>query len=273
MSRVRIALIGWLPAYAVLYVLFLYGPVLLLPLFSLNDAATPTLPLAGWTFKWYAQLAGNREMINAAWNSLQVGAAAALLSTILGICGARAITRYQFVGKRPMSALIMAPLVLPEIIVAISLLLVMLALGLSLSLVTVTLGHVLICLPYSMVVLISGFEGFDRSLEEASTDLGETAPGTFRRVTLPLVAPAISASLLVSFTISFDEFIVAFFLSGSDPTLPIYIWGQLRFASRLPSVLALGTIMLIGSFVLITIAELLRRRAVRRTRIEGIPHG
>lgn len=265
----RRAAINWLPAYAALYILFLYGPVLLLPLFSVNDSATPTLPFAGFTWKWYEQLWGNREMINAAWNSVRVGLAAAILSTVLGICGARAVTRYRFAGKRAMSGLIMAPLVLPEIIVAISLLLVLLAFGMSLSLVTVMLGHVLICLPYSMVVLMSGFEGFDRSLEEASADLGETAFGTFRRVTLPMVAPAILASLLVSFTISFDEFIVAFFLSGTDPTLPIYIWGQLRFASRLPAVLALGTIMLIGSFLLVTIAELLRRRAVARTKTDG----
>jgi spermidine/putrescine transport system permease protein len=104
----------------------------------------------------------------------------------------------------------MAPLVLPEIIIAISMLLVMLQLGLSLSLFTVVLGHILICIPYSMTVLVSGFEGFDRSLEEASADLGESAFGTFRRVTLPMVAPAIISSLLVSFTISLDVFIIAF---------------------------------------------------------------
>lgn len=269
MTLLRRTAINWLPAYAALYVIFLYLPVLLLPLFSVNDSATPALPLSGFTWKWYQQLAGNQEMINAAWNSLRVAVSAAVLSTLLGICGARAVTRYRFAGKRVMSGLIMAPLVLPEIIVAISLLLVLLAFGMSLSLVTVALGHVLICLPYSMVVLMSGFDGFDRSLEEASADLGETAFGTFRRVTLPMVAPAILASMLVSFTISFDEFIVAFFLSGSDTTLPVYIWGQLRFAARLPGVLALGTIMLAASVVLVTIAELLRRRAARRVNTDG----
>ena len=145
----------------------------------------------------------------------------------------------------------------------------LLQLGLSLSLFTVVLGHVLICVPYSVSVLISGFEGFDRSLEEASADLGETAFGTFRRVTLPMVAPAIISSLLVSFTISLDEFIMAFFLTGTEPTLPIYIWGQLRFAAKLPGVLALGTLLLVGSFILLTIAEILRRRAERRTRMTG----
>jgi len=133
----------------------------------------------------------------------------------------------------------------------------------------VVLGHVLICVPYSVSVLISGFEGFDRSLEEASADLGETALGTFRRVTLPMVMPAIISSLLVSFTISLDEFIMAFFLTGTEATLPIYIWGQLRFAAKLPGVLALGTLLLFGSFILLTFAEILRRRAERRTRMTG----
>lgn len=269
MNALRRIGLFWLPLYAALYVVFLYLPVLLLPLFSVNDSATPALPLSGFTWKWYGSLAGNSEMLNAAWNSLRVGVSVAVLSTVLGICAARAITRYRFRGQRPMSMLIMTPLVLPEIIVAISLLLVLLSAGMSLSLVTVTLGHVLICIPYSMVVMISGFAGFDRSLEEASSDLGETAIGTFRRVTLPMVAPAILSSLLVSFTISLDEFIVAFFLSGAEPTLPIYIWGQLRFAARLPAVLALGTLMLVASFVLVTVAEMLRRRAARRTRTEG----
>jgi spermidine/putrescine transport system permease protein len=269
MSMARRLAFNWLPVYALAYVVFLYAPVLLLPLFSVNDSATPTLPLSGFTFKWYAELAGNQQMIDAAWNSFRVALAAAVLSTLLGICGARAVTRYRFAGKKAMSGLIMAPLVLPEIIVGISLLLVLLALGMDLSLVTVALGHVLICLPYAMVVLMSGFEGFDRSLEEASSDLGETAFGTFRRVTLPMVAPAILASLLVSFTISLDEFIIAFFLSGSDPTLPVYIWGQLRFAARLPGVLALGTILLVASFLLVTVAEMIRRRAARRTQTDG----
>ena len=167
---------------------------------------------------------------------------------MLGICAARAITRYRFTGKRADERRSSwRRWFCPEIIIAISLLLVLCSLGLGLSLFTVVLGHVLICLPYSMTVLISGFEGFDRSLEEASADLGETAFGTLRRVTLPMMTPAIISSLLVSFTISLDEFIIAFFLSGTDPTLPIYIWGQLRFAAKLPGVLALGTLMLVGS--------------------------
>lgn len=259
----------WLPLYASAYLLFLYLPVLLLPLFSVNTSVVPTMPLTGLTLEWYRSLAGNTMMLAAAWNTLLVALASSLVATLLGICAARAITRYRFAGQKPMSALIMAPLVLPEIIIAVALLIVVLQLGMELSLLTVVLGHVLICLPYSITVLVSGFEGFDPAYEEASADLGETVLGTLRRVTLPMMAPAIISSLLVAFTISLDEFVISFFLSGTDPTLPVYIWGQLRFAARLPAVLALGTLMLLISLVLLTAAELLRRRAARRNDTQG----
>lgn len=258
---------GTLAAYVVLYVAILYFPVLLLPVFSFNDSATPRLPLSGFTFKWYESLATNSAMHSAAWNSLVVGISAAFLSTVLGIGAARALTRHRFRGKSLASGLIMAPLVLPEIIIAISLLVVLLGLGVPLSLVTVVIGHVLICIPYSVTVLVSGFEGFDPSMEEASRDLGETAIGTLRRVTLPMLMPSIVSSLLVTFTISLDEFILAFFLSGTEPTLPVYIWGQLRFAAKLPNVLALGSILVLASLVMLTAAEILRRRAERKTAV------
>jgi spermidine/putrescine transport system permease protein len=104
----------------------------------------------------------------------------------------------------------------------------------------------------------------DRSLEEAAVDLGETPWSTFRLITLPLVTPGIIASLLICFTISLDEFIIAFFLSGNEPTLPVYLWGQLRFPARLPVVMALGTILVILSVLLLVLAETFRRRGLKR---------
>ncbi len=263
----------WLPVYVTAYLAFLYLPILLLPIFSFNNAASTTFPLAGFTTKWYAALWGNTVMLEAARNSLIVGICVSILSTGLAICAARAVTRYKFRGQRATTGLLMAPLFLPEIIVAVSLLMIVLQLGIELSLATVILGQTMFCLPYALSVLISGFDGFDRSLEEASLDLGETAIGTFRRVTLPVVAPAIISSLLVSFTISLDEFILAFFLSGTQPTLPVYIWGQLRFAAKLPSVLALGTLMIALSIILVTTAEILRRRAENRLKAGAAAHG
>ncbi|GAB4391607.1 MAG: ABC transporter permease [Kiloniellaceae bacterium] len=253
-----------LTIYAVAYLAFLYVPVLFLPVFSFNDSSIVAFPLKGITTQWYSELWHNDTMLGALWNSIKVGGATAVISTILGICAARALTRYDFRGQRSMAALIMLPLVLPEIIVAVSLLVVLLQLGFSLSLVSVTLGHILMAVPFSIAVLTSSFEGFDRSLEEASLDLGEGPVATFFRVTLPIVAPGILSSLLITFTISLDEFIVAFFLSGTEPTLPVYIWSQLRFTARLPHVLALGSMLLLMSIILLSVAEVMRQRAARR---------
>ena len=161
--------------------------------------------------------------------------------------------------------LIMVPLVLPEIIVGVSLLVVILQAGFNLNLWSIILGHVLICTPFCTVILSTAFSNLDRNLEEAAIDLGETKLTTFRRVILPLVMPGIMASILIAFTISLDEFIIAFFLSGTETTLPVYIWSQLRFPARLPSVMALGTVLLAISLVLLVSAEFLRRRASDRS--------
>ena len=260
---------GGLRAYAWLYLAFLYGPVLLLPVFAFNDRASIAFPLQGFTTAAFEQLWATEQLQIAVWNSVQVAVAAAVLSTVLGIFAARASARFAFPGQKPIMGLIMLPLVLPTIIIAVSLLIVLIQLGLPLSLWTVVLGHVLICTPFSVAILHSAFLALDRSLEEASLDLGENRWGTFRRVTLPLVAPGIVASMLIAFTISLDEFIIAFFLTGTDPTMPVYIWGQLRFTSKLPSVMALGTILLVLSLVLLAAAEYFRRRSARNTGTEA----
>lgn len=255
----------WLFAYAVAYLLFLYLPVLFLPLFSFNDGIIVSFPLKGFTTRWYQDLFNNAQLHGAVLNSLVVAVSAAVLSTVFGIFGARAVTQYNFPGRSIVLGLIMSPLVLPEILLAVSLLIFILQiLHLELSLITVALGHVLVCIPFSMSVLMSSFEGFDRSLEEASLDLGETPLSTFFLVTLPIVMPGIISSLLVTFTISLDEFIIAFFLSSTQPTLPVYIWGLLRFPAKLPSVLALGTLLLVVSFLLVWAAEIAKRKAESR---------
>jgi spermidine/putrescine transport system permease protein len=191
--------------------------------------------------------------------------AAAVLSTTLGIFAARAATRYRFPAKAGIMGLIMLPLVLPEIIVAVSLLIVLLGMGISLSIWTVILGHVLICTPYTIAILNSAFQSLDRSLEEAAFDLGESRWSTFRLITLPLVAPGIISSLLISFTISLDEFIIAFFLAGTEPTLPVYIFSQFRFPQSIPVIMALGTILVVLSITLLSIAEYFRRRGIAKS--------
>ncbi|MGD9509037.1 MAG: ABC transporter permease [Geminicoccaceae bacterium] len=260
-----------LTAYALAYLVFLYLPVLLLPLFSFNDSSVVAFPLQGFTTRWYQNLVAIPALHQAVLNSLIVGIASAIVATILGIGAARAMTRYEFAGRGAVSAFLMVPMVMPEIIVAVALLVILLQLGFELSLFTITMGHVLFCLPFAISVLRTSFQGLDRSLEEASLDLGETRLMTFRRVILPLVGPGVISSLLICFTISFDEFILAFFLGGQATTLPLYIWSQLRFAAKLPNVLALGSLILLFSLFLLGTAELLRRRAERRAGVAPEP--
>lgn len=254
-----------LHAYAVAYLGFLYLPVLFLPLFSFNSGTIVAFPIKGWTLDWYRQLGGEDTLIQALLNSLVVGLLAASLSTTMGLFAARAYARYQFKGRTASEGLVMLPLVVPGIIVASSMLVLFISMGLNPSLVTVILGHTFLALPFSVAILKSAFEGFDVSLEEAAQDLGSGAVETFRRVTLPVVAPGIIASVLVTFTVSFDEFVLAFFLSGSQPTLPVYIWSQIRFPAKLPNTLALGSILLLASILLLVVAEYFRRRSAGQT--------
>jgi spermidine/putrescine transport system permease protein len=247
-----------LTIYALAYLAFLYIPVLLLPLFSFNDSLFIAFPLTGFTTKWYAALAQDEDMRTALWNTLKVGSAASLLSTLLGLLAAKALSR-GLPGGTFLLGFATLPLFIPDIVLGIALLILVTSLALPLSLVSVVIGHVLICLPFAIAVLMSRFEGFDVSLEEASRDLGESPWMTFWRVTFPLVLPGIVASLLLTFIVSFDDFLIAFFLCGTDATLPVYIWGELRFPYKLPNVLALGATILLASTALVVLAEWVRR--------------
>ena len=251
--------------YAVFYFLFLYAPIFLLPIFAFNDSAIISLPLSGITFDWFSLLWETEALHDALYNSVLIASIAASLSTILGIFAARAASRYGFPGKKGITSFLLLPIVLPEIIIGVALLVVMVQLGLSLSAWTVIIGHVLICTPFAIVIMSSAFKSFDVSLEEASQDLGVGKIGTFFRVILPMVTPGLISSFLIAFTISLDEFIIAFFLTGTDVTLPVYIWGQLRFPARLPSVMALGFLMVTLSLILLVIAEYFRRRSAKYT--------
>lgn len=250
-----------LTTYAVLYLGFLYLPVLFLPLFSFNSGTIVAFPIKGWTLDWYRQLGDQDTLIQALMNSLLVGLVAAVLSTAMGLFAARAYTRYRFRGRAASEGLVMLPLVVPGIIVASSMLVLFISLGLKPSLTAVILGHTFLALPFAVSILKSAFDDFDVSLEEAAYDLGSGVFETFRRVTLPVIAPGIVSSILVTFTVSFDEFVLAFFLSGNEPTLPVYIWSQIRFPAKLPNTLALGSLLLLASILLLVVAEYFRRRS------------
>ena len=250
--------------YTICYLIFLYAPIILLPLFAFNNSKVIAFPLSGFTTQWFVQMWNDESLWKALKNSMIVASSAAIISTTFGVFAARASTRFDFSGKGGILGLIMLPLVLPEMIVAMSLLVVLLAVGIPLSIFTIILGHVLICTPFAVAILSSAFQSLDKSLEEAAYDLGESPFSTFRLIILPLVMPGVISSLLISFTISLDEFIIAFFLGGNETTLSVYIFGQFRFPAKVPAIMALGTILVCLSIALLATAEYFRRRGIAK---------
>jgi spermidine/putrescine transport system permease protein len=249
-----------LQIYAFGFVLFLYGPVLLLPIFSFNDNIYIMLPLRGFTFEWYRQMVANKFLIEALENSIVLATATSLITTAIGTLAAIGLRHHFFSGRGPVLALMSLPLLIPPAVLGIGLLfLARTVFAVQLSLFTIGVAHISICLPFAVLTLLSRLQGMDKSLEEASRDLGEGPIATFLRVTLPLALPGVISSILLCFTISFDEFVLAFFLGGNEPTLPVFIFSQLRFPNRLPGVLALGSCILIVSFTMVAASEWTRR--------------
>jgi spermidine/putrescine transport system permease protein len=175
-----------------------------------------------------------------------------------------ALTRRRFRGKAAVSALLLSPLVIPYVVFGIALLLLFHQVGIPRSLLTVVIGHIVITLPYTILVLVPRLEQIESSLEEAAYDLGANRLETFRLVTLPLILPAVLSALLIAFTTSFDEYAVASFVVGTRQTFPIYLYSALRFPSNLPQVIAVAVVVLVVSLVVIVGAEIGRRFAERR---------
>ncbi|MYM56380.1 ABC transporter permease [Thalassovita mangrovi] len=250
-----------LHAYVGAYIVFLYVPVALIPLFSFNDAIQAAFPLKGVTLEWYRTLVATPAIGQALRNSLIIAAAAATITTICATTIAYLDVFPRPVLSRLVSGLARLPILIPGVIVGIALLILVNLAGLGPSRPAIVLGHVLVCLPASVTVIRARFAAIPRSLAEAAADLGASDWIVFRRAILPLAASAIGSAFTLAFLTSFDEFIVAYFLAGTEPTLPLYIWSQLRFPKSLPVVMALGTLILLVSVLLAGLAELLRRRS------------
>jgi len=256
---------GFLFFYVLLYLLFLYIPSLMLPVFSFNDSIQMALPLKGFTTQWYAGIPSRPGLLEALGNSFKLAIPVAIISTALATIAGKALTRYRLPGHGLVMGFIMLPMVMPGIILAFGLLVLALAVNVQPSLWTIGVAHVVVNVPFSTLVIRARLEGFAKSLEESAQDLGENAWSTFWRVTFPLIFPGVGACLLLSFTASFDEFLFALFLGGNDVTLPVYMWTQVRFPQTLPTILALGTCIFLGSVVLIGTAEWLRRMGTQPT--------
>lgn len=242
------------PIFVSVVLVVLYAPVLLLMLFSFNNATIVAFPLTSPTLHWYGTLLSDRSLMMAVRNSLLVAVATSVFSTVLAAVSAYAMTRFALVGTGALTALTLSGMIIPPLVLGASLLVLVTGIGLSLSLGTIFIGHTVVCTPFALIIMRSTFVSQHRELEEASRDLGASAVQTFIRVSLPLAASGLAASLLVTFTLSLDEFVVSYFLAGSDVTLPVYMWSQLRFPQKLPPLLAVATLQLVTSAILLTLA-------------------
>jgi len=248
-----------------LFICVVYLPNVLIVVFALNDSSVISLPLKGVTTRWFLALAENDQMVEALLSSLRIALMTTVISTVLGTGAAYALSLQGYPLRRSWLGLVAIAIVAPVMILAMAISVLLQVAGFGLSLMTVLIGHVILSLPFATFVVISRMAAFDLSLEHAARDLGLGPFGAFRRVWLPLAAPGILSAALLSFTISFDDFMMSFFLIGSDVTLPIFIWGQLRYPQKLPEVLALATLMFATSVVLVAVAECLRRRGTPST--------
>lgn len=246
-------------AYAVMLA-FLYLPIVLLAVFSVSANTTLTFPIKGFTLDWYRAVFDDPALIGAARNSLVVATAAATAATALGFAVSLAVLRFRFAGRRLLLGLAAAPLVVPFVVLGVALFLLFTFLGVPRSLLTVAAGHSVVALPYSTLILLARIVGLDPALEDAAMDLGATYPTTLRRVILPLIGPSLLSAWLTSFIVSFDEVALANFLAGGDPTFPVFLYGQLRFAQRLPVLIAMAVVLMIGTIILTLIANRLRSR-------------
>ena len=237
----------------------LYLPIVVLFLFSINSNTFLSFPLQGLTLEWYEKLLTSDALLRSARNSLVVALGSSITATLLGTMVSLLMMRYQFRSKGLLVAMAVLPLIVPYIVLAVALFLLFSVLNIDRSLFTVGIAHTVISLPYVLLIVGSRLAGFDPSVEEAAMDLGADYPTTLRRIVIPMIAPAMVSAWLTAFTVSFDEFALALFLAGTQPTFPVYLYGQLRFANRLPILIALAVLMMVGTLALVLTAERFRR--------------
>ena len=234
--------------------LFLYSPILILVIYSFNDSRR-NIVWRGFTFKYYFKAWNDERLIEAFVNSLCIAFASTIVSTILGVFTALFLWKFRFRFKPFVEGLFALPLVIPEICLGIALLIFFTSIGWSytlpwpISLGNIIIAHITFSYPFAAVIIRSRLEGFNRELGDASHDLGANQWQTFCFITLPYLAPAIVASMLLTFTLSLDDFVITFFTSGPETlTLPVKIFSMIRF-SVTPVVNAASTVLIVVTLV------------------------
>lgn len=251
-------------AYLALIYVFLYTPIVVLMVLSFNKAGMPTA-WTGFSTDWYGRLLESPKIIAAAKNSLIVAVASTLIATTIGTLLALGVERRK--ASSGLDALLFMPMIIPDIVLAIALLSFFTLVKFTLGLHSIILAHVVFNIAFVCAVVRARLKSFDWSLTEASRDLGADAFTTFRRVTFPLIWPAVIAGGLLAFTLSIDEFIIAYFTAGAgqgSTTLPMQIYAMIRFGVT-PEINAMATIILLVSFVLVLLAQRFNRGSVPGT--------
>ena len=237
---------------------FLYLPIAVLMVLSLNKSGMPTA-WTGVSFEWYGKLAANPKITGAAWNSVVVASWSTLIATTLGTMLALGVERSHPSPAR--DALLFAPMIIPDIVLAIALLSFFTLTKFTLGLHSIVLAHVVFNIAFVCAVVRARLKSYDWSLNEVSRDLGATALTTFWRITFPLIRPSVIAAGLLAFTLSIDEFIIAYFTAGAgqaSTTLPMQIYAMIRFGVT-PEINAMAAIIMAVSFVMVFAAQRLNR--------------
>ena len=252
----------WLAGHLGLVYLFLYGPIVVLIVLSFNKSGLPTA-WTGFSTEWYGRLAANPAILAAARNTLIVAVGSTLIATSIGTLLALGL---ETVRPGPVvEGLVFAPMVIPDIVLAIALLSFYALLNVSLGLHSIILSHAVFNIAFVCAVVRTRLKHFDKSIVEASIDLGAGEVTTFFRITLPVIFPGVLAGALLAFTLSVDEFIIAYFTSGAgraSTTFPMQIYAMIRFGVT-PEINAVATIVLGVSFTLILLSQRLNRDFVR----------
>ncbi len=229
---------------------FLYVPIVAVLVYSFN-ASDVSYHWTGFSLRWYRELAADSRLIDSLRVSLVVGICAATLATVIGVMAAAALVKTETPFRRTVTALVFVPLIVPEIVLGVALLSLFSAFDVTLGLSTLVIGHVVLTMPMSILVMIGAMSSLDPSLPDAAADLGATGFGAFRRVVLPLLWPAIGSAWLLSFTTSFGNIVMSTFTNGvGTTTMPLRVYSLLK-TGLTPEINALGAVLIAFTFVIV----------------------
>ena len=248
--------------YIVIYLGYLLLPLAILVLYAFNSSEYLTWPIKGFTLHWFAQAFSDTRLLVATRNSIFIGLVTTLLSTFFGLLLAYGLVRFRFRGKRLLETLNILAIITYGVVSAVSVLLWFRTLGISGGIWPTIIGHTTFIMPFAVLVIRDRLLNFDLAMEEAAMDLGATPLRTFIDITLPLIMPALLAAGLFCFTISLGEFLLAYFLIGNELTLPVYLYGLMRFTFT-PAVNAAAVLIISFPVLTVIIAAVFFRREVR----------